>query len=854
MLIGTAAPAASTESRRPLAVDDVLKISEFGGAVFSSDGRWLAYNLTPPYDELSDYSNWLYAYDLTGHRLWIKDLSGNGKPRLQPGLDLKATNYLFGFSPDSKRVVSLELKTGRLRFVACSVGRDHCVRFDNMPDILDGYFVPELWNQRLSWTSPHTFVMPTRDPDLPGSELQSRGTVGRFLWREWNKAWGGKESTASEVVSTGRDRSEDWASGELIEFDILTGTTRMIADGRYAEVRLSPDNRFLAASHVGERIRPAADAHLVPAETHPVFDRRYALNLIDMKSGQIRKIAEPFNVDPGSVTWSADGKSLAVFGWDHNEISSQGRLYIVDANTLLARRLETKGYILANNRVNENSPWAQSMGPARTMLLDAGLVILARPSSGDRYDWFLFEQNGGIRNLSEGLRDVSGIPLFSDAGSITMLTSEGAYRIAADGSRTRLTSQRDGTFIKLTARVNSAHSWTNPSTSFKPTWAHGPFDKEGAIIIKDRNTVSDSAVALLNYSSSQVPADVLDLHIQGAMTLAASRAANAAVVTVKAGAATRLLLVHNGRPPEELVRVNEYLNQLEFPKTKIISYLLKDPNDQKEPRNPQACLILPPGYEEGKRYPVVLDIYPTDAPRGCDTLRETPLPYAMTKDLWAARGFIYVRPSIPLDFARTKDGPISGMGAIVDQMVDALVEQGYAEKSKVVLFGFSQGGMPALEIATQSKKFAAVISMNSWADLFSHYFGARGIDRYFHLDQNGGDNRWRYDCMGHTANDLCRFGFGVTALDDPEIYARNSPVAHAKDITAPVLLIHSDLDYFDMAQYDEMFGALYRAGKEARYVRYWGEGHGPSSPANIRDLWRRIDEFLQEHGIEKKSN
>lgn len=139
--------------------------------------------------------------------------------------------------------------------------------------------------------------------------------------------------------------------------------------------------------------------------------------------------------------------------------------------------------------------------------------------------------------------------------------------------------------------------------------------------------------------------------------------------------------------------------------------------------------------------------------------------------------------------------------------------------------------------------------MNSWADYLSHYFGGRGINRYFHLDQNGGDNRWRYDCLGSTADDMCRFGFGVTALASPELYVRNSPIAHAKDMNAPVLLIHSDLDYFDMSQFDEMFGALYRAGKEARYVRYFGEGHGPSSPANIRDMWQRIDAFLAEHKI-----
>jgi dipeptidyl aminopeptidase/acylaminoacyl peptidase len=53
-------------------------------------------------------------------------------------------------------------------------------------------------------------------------------------------------------------------------------------------------------------------------------------------------------------------------------------------------------------------------------------------------------------------------------------------------------------------------------------------------------------------------------------------------------------------------------------------------------------------------------------------------------------------------------------------------------------------------------------------------------------------------------------------------------------------MIHSDMDAFGLSQYDEMFTALYRQRKEARFVRYWGEGHAPSSPANLRDMWERI--------------
>lgn len=75
-----------------------------------------------------------------------------------------------------------------------------------------------------------------------------------------------------------------------------------------------------------------------------------------------------------------------------------------------------------------------------------------------------------------------------------------------------------------------------------------------------------------------------------------------------------------------------------------------------------------------------------------------------------------------------------------------------------------------------------------------------------------------------------------TPFEDLDVYVRNSPVLLASRITTPVMLVHSDMDDFPLSQFDALYGALSRAGKDARYVRYWGEGHSPSSPANIRDL------------------
>jgi dipeptidyl aminopeptidase/acylaminoacyl peptidase len=57
---------------------------------------------------------------------------------------------------------------------------------------------------------------------------------------------------------------------------------------------------------------------------------------------------------------------------------------------------------------------------------------------------------------------------------------------------------------------------------------------------------------------------------------------------------------------------------------------------------------------------------------------------------------------------------------------------------------------------------------------------------------------------------------------------------------------HGDQDFISIAQAEEMFSALRRVGKAAEFVRYWGEGHILSSPANIKDAWQRIFRWLYD--------
>ncbi len=82
---------------------------------------------------------------------------------------------------------------------------------------------------------------------------------------------------------------------------------------------------------------------------------------------------------------------------------------------------------------------------------------------------------------------------------------------------------------------------------------------------------------------------------------------------------------------------------------------------------------------------------------------------------------------------------------------------------------------------------------------------------------------------------------------DSERYLRNSPLTYADRIKTPLMLVQGDMDIIGLTQGQEMFTALYRQNKRARFVRYWGESHVLNSPANIKDFWTRAFDWFDQY-------
>lgn len=812
-----------------------MKVEGFGAATIDPSRRWLVYERIRPYDQIDDYSFRTYAYQKSGHQLWRYDLRKNGKPKLLPGLDPGPSSYLQEFSPTGRYLAVMQYQFGELTLNAYDTARERAVRFDRIPAFSKAGEHNPIWvsNEELVYAA-------LREGERPAL-TSVRAHTGKVLTKAWTDAWRGQTVTANEVRALPEDHSDRQEDGVLLRANAKSGETQIIADGLYADLRLSPNGRDLAALSVSKP-RP-----MNPTLNYDADLRRYHLRLINLATGEEKRLAPGLEFFPYTITWSPDGRRLAAYGWRSGTGPREGRFYVIDVNTRNVTRLDHNGLELTSER---ERGWLQR--PERAMFLGDGLAVYARPisqgeSQGPRFsyqefhakglpraDWHLVFKDGTSRNLTSGLSGVSRVPIHAGLNHITIAAQDGVYRLYANGERQRLTPELPGRF-----QFMSPGTFATRSSVIRPE-----FEDEAMFVVHGDETAKIVMVDLGNGHEGET--FVVDAPTANAAPLAGSLAAGAVLFRSDEGQVSSLLVTKVGAdtPPRNIATINDHLAKIDLGEWKVVSYEVDDPEGKAPSKIVESCVLLPPGFEPERPPPLIVEVYPNVGPSCKDPdRRRIRYPNFHSAYLWGGRGFSYARLSTPLDLIRTDEGPIAGMDEVINAGVDALIKAGIADPARVALRGFSQGGVSALYVASQSNKFKAVIALNSWADLFSHYFGPLGVYSLLYGETFGAD-AMRYDMSKGTP-----FGISETPFANPEIYYLNSPVFLAPKIDAPVLLISSDMDDFSMSQFDEMFGALKRAGKEARYVRYWGEGHSPSSPANIRDMWKRFDEFLLDFEV-----
>lgn len=173
-------------------------------------------------------------------------------------------------------------------------------------------------------------------------------------------------------------------------------------------------------------------------------------------------------------------------------------------------------------------------------------------------------------------------------------------------------------------------------------------------------------------------------------------------------------------------------------------------------------------------------------------------------------------------------------GKMHDDLIDAVewaVDQGYADRDRVAIFGGSYGGYAALVGVTFTPDvFAAAIDYVGISSLANFMRTLPNVARPFLA------NNW-HAFVGDPSD----------PTQEADMLAR-SPITHVDRIQTPLLVVQGANDSrVVQAESDNLVAALRERGVEVEYMVKADEGHGFLNPDNQIDMYHAVERFLAEH-------
>lgn len=240
----------------------------------------------------------------------------------------------------------------------------------------------------------------------------------------------------------------------------------------------------------------------------------------------------------------------------------------------------------------------------------------------------------------------------------------------------------------------------------------------------------------------------------------------------------------------------------------------------------EGILITPPGYEEGTRYPLVVQIH------GGPTAHWPNSFYGDWHD-WgqylAGQGF-----AVLMHNPRGSTGYGSEfMNALYNHVgeielrdllagVDAMIARGIADPDRLGVGGWSWGGYMTAWTVTQTDRFKAAVMGAGLPNMVS-------------------DNS-----IGDIPSANLSY-FETSPYENPEPYWERSPIRYIRNCTTPVLILHGEADdRVNMYQSVEMYVALRELGREHQFVTYPREPHGIRERKHQIDLLERVAAWYKQ--------
>ena len=794
--------AQASAQQRPMAPDDILRLEELGDVAFSPDGTWLAYVVRRA--KAVTYHKWDFLWGNDRADVWLVPSSGGTPRNLTNGASDGSGFWLPAWSPEGNRLAMLSTRGGNVRLWVWEKSSGSL-----KPLTEQGVDTWDLGDKGAIWVSDHELFCPV----LPKGERPLSMTIeigaGEKAMHEWPKAWKGDETTVSVLESGVPVDVTRRPQSQLLWIDAATGVRRIAAGAAsFRDLRLSPDKRHLAFLAQSEQMLPDPKKLLPPRE-----GKLFAVSLVsasgEASATRVEGVREVFQ---GSLTWSPDGSRFAVVA--SLTKSPQATPCVLVCAT-------SGGCEAASGEEIDPTPAVHDQ-PKIVWSAKQDLLVLAKstkpsdkPEKEGRPDWWLVAAGAAPRNVTAGLKSAP-IPLLP--------RGDGSFLGAADGDLWQIDT--------------STAPPRNLTDKFEPkiasvVWPKEPTLEKGGpsrliVAVQKEQTTDLYAIDVPSGNANPFAKPIADASLASYDT-----GKETAVFTAATRDGSFLWLSRRGSEPTRVVETNTFLRGIAEGKTRKIEYRGLDGQDLK------AWVILPIGYREGTKYPLVTWVY------AGSVAREKPTSLANLNDaislnlqLLAAHGYGVLLPSMPLSAEGVTSDPYMELSKGVLPAVDKTVELGIADPKRLGVMGQSYGGFSTYGLVTQTTRFQAAVALAGLSDLASLYAQFDARQRYDAFPQED----LFYMFLAESGQER----LGNPPWKDFGRYIRNSPIFYVDRVETPLMIIQGDMDYVAMQQGEQFFMSLYRQNKRAQFLRYWGEGHVLEGPANIRDMWQRIYSWFDE--------
>lgn len=265
-----------------------------------------------------------------------------------------------------------------------------------------------------------------------------------------------------------------------------------------------------------------------------------------------------------------------------------------------------------------------------------------------------------------------------------------------------------------------------------------------------------------------------------------------------------------GGEPERLTEVNgEHFAGLDLGAKQKVSFESADGTVV------EAFITTPPDFQEGRRYPAILDIHG-------GPVWQFAYGYDFGAQFFAANGYVVVQPNPRGSTGRGQDfvNAIYRTWGITDYQdvmaaVDHAIAMGIADPERLAVTGYSYGGYMTNVVITRTDRFKAAAS-GAGHSLIAANYGHDIYQRWYNWELGPPwEQRDRYDAL--------------------------SPLLRADEVETPTLFLGGRLDWNVPILNAELFyQSLKYRGIDTRLVVYPGMHHGDWDPAYDKDYLERV--------------